>query len=62
MALDGKPLALEELVPALDAVVGPFGFGRIDMIENRRSGSRAARSTSALALWPFCWRTLTSKR
>ena len=41
VALDGKPLALDELVPALDAVVGPFGFGRIDMIENRRVGIKS---------------------
>ena len=41
MALDGEPLPLDELVPALDAVVGPFGFGRIDMIENRRVGIKS---------------------
>ena len=41
VALDGQPLPLDELVPALDAVVGPFGFGRIDMIENRRVGIKS---------------------
>jgi argininosuccinate synthase len=41
VALDGQQLALDELVPALDAVVGPFGFGRIDMIENRRVGIKS---------------------
>jgi argininosuccinate synthase len=41
VALDGERLALDELVPALDAVVGSFGFGRIDMIENRRVGIKS---------------------
>jgi argininosuccinate synthase len=41
VALDGEPLALHDLVPALDAVVGPFGFGRVDMVENRRVGIKS---------------------
>ena len=41
VALDGRPLRVDELVPALDAVVGPFGFGRIDMVENRRVGIKS---------------------
>lgn len=41
IALDGRPLPLHELVPAVDAVVGPFGWGRIDMIENRRVGIKS---------------------
>ena len=41
VSLDGRPLALHELVPALDALVGPYGFGRIDMIENRRVGIKS---------------------
>jgi len=41
VALDGQPMPLDELVPALDAVVGPFGWGRIDMIENRRVGIKS---------------------
>ena len=41
VALDGRPLSVDELVPALDAVVGPFGFGRIDMVENRRVGIKS---------------------
>ena len=28
-------------MPALDALVGPYGFGRIDMIENRRVGIKS---------------------
>jgi argininosuccinate synthase len=41
VALDGRRLALHELVPALDAAVGRFGFGRIDMVENRRVGIKS---------------------
>jgi argininosuccinate synthase len=41
VALAGRPLTVDELVPALDAVVGPFGFGRIDMVENRRVGIKS---------------------
>lgn len=41
IALDARPLPLHELVPAVDAVVGPFGWGRIDMIENRRVGIKS---------------------
>ncbi len=41
VALDGHQLPLEELVPAVDAAVGPFGWGRIDMIENRRVGIKS---------------------
>jgi argininosuccinate synthase len=41
VALDGKPLSLRDLVPALDEVVGPFGFGRVDMVENRRVGIKS---------------------
>jgi len=41
VALDGRPLALHELIPALDAAVGRFGFGRVDMVENRRVGIKS---------------------
>jgi argininosuccinate synthase len=41
VALDGRRLSLEELVPAVDAVVGAYGWGRIDMIENRRVGIKS---------------------
>jgi argininosuccinate synthase len=41
VALDGELLPLGQLVPAIDAVVGPFGWGRIDMIENRRVGIKS---------------------
>src|SRR5579875_785989 len=41
VSLDGKALPLHELVPALDRLVGPFGFGRVDMVENRRVGIKS---------------------
>ena len=41
VALDGQPMPLHELVPALDHKVGPYGFGRVDMVENRRVGIKS---------------------
>jgi argininosuccinate synthase len=41
VSLDGQRMTIEQLVPALDAIVGPFGFGRVDMIENRRVGIKS---------------------
>jgi argininosuccinate synthase len=41
VSIDGRSLPLHELLPDLDALVGPYGFGRIDMIENRRVGIKS---------------------
>lgn len=41
VTIDGAPMALHDLVPALSAVVGAYGFGRIDMVENRRVGIKS---------------------
>ncbi|HXW81443.1 MAG TPA: argininosuccinate synthase [Acidimicrobiales bacterium] len=41
VTLDGHPMPLHELVPALDRKVGPCGYGRIDMVENRRVGIKS---------------------
>ncbi len=41
VALDGEPMALHQLVPALDQRIGPYGFGRVDMVENRRVGIKS---------------------
>jgi argininosuccinate synthase len=41
VALDGELMPLHELVPALDHKVGPYGFGRVDMVENRRVGIKS---------------------
>jgi argininosuccinate synthase len=39
--LDGEPLPVHELVSRLSATVGAYGFGRIDMVENRRVGIKS---------------------
>lgn len=39
--LDGAPFPLEELVPTLTGIVGAYGWGRIDMVENRRVGIKS---------------------
>jgi argininosuccinate synthase len=41
VALDGEPLALPALIRRLDALGGAYGFGRVDMIENRRVGIKS---------------------
>jgi argininosuccinate synthase len=41
VSLDGRPMTLEQVVPALDELIGPFGWGRVDMIENRRVGIKS---------------------
>jgi len=41
IALDGAGLALPELVREVSEAVGPYGFGRIDMVENRRVGIKS---------------------
>jgi argininosuccinate synthase len=41
VALDGRALPLHELVPELGGVVGAYGYGRLDMVENRRVGIKS---------------------
>jgi argininosuccinate synthase len=41
VALDGDELELHELIAALNALAGPYGIGRIDMIENRAIGIKS---------------------
>ncbi len=41
VAVDGRRLALHEVVAELDELVGGFGFGRVDMVENRRVGIKS---------------------
>jgi argininosuccinate synthase len=41
VTLDGAAVPLHELVPAVAAAVGPYGWGRIDMVENRRVGIKS---------------------
>ena len=41
VALDGTRMPLAELIGAVDRTVGSYGWGRIDMIENRRVGIKS---------------------
>ncbi len=41
ISLDGDPLPLAELIGTLNGLAGPFGIGRIDMIENRAVGIKS---------------------
>ena len=53
VALDGQALALDQLVQRLTALIGPTGWGRIDMVENRRVGIKTREiyeAPAALAL------------
>jgi argininosuccinate synthase len=41
VALDGAPATLPDVIRTLDALGGSYGFGRVDMIENRRVGIKS---------------------
>ena len=41
VALDGEHRSMFELITELNAVVGSYGWGRIDMVENRRVGIKS---------------------
>ena len=41
VALDGEAATLPEVIRALDELGGRYGFGRVDMIENRRVGIKS---------------------
>ncbi|MDQ1445693.1 MAG: argininosuccinate synthase, partial [Acidimicrobiaceae bacterium] len=41
VAVDGTELGLVEIVEEVGAVVGSYGWGRIDMVENRRVGIKS---------------------
>ena len=41
VALDGRAMPLSELIGEVTAVVGSYGWGRIDMVENRRVGIKS---------------------
>ena len=53
VSLDGRALAPEPLIAELNRVVGSYGFGRLDMVENRRVGIKSRETyecPGALAL------------
>jgi argininosuccinate synthase len=41
VTLDGRALAFDELVSEVSRLVGSYGWGRIDMVENRRVGIKS---------------------
>jgi argininosuccinate synthase len=41
VSLDGAPKSMFELITELNALVGSYGWGRIDMVENRRVGIKS---------------------
>jgi argininosuccinate synthase len=41
VSLDGRSLPLHELIDEVTRVVGSYGWGRIDMVENRRVGIKS---------------------
>jgi argininosuccinate synthase len=47
VALDGEAMALHELVAALNSTVGSYGWGRLDMVENRRVGIKSRETYEA---------------
>ena len=53
VSLDGRALSVAEMVGELNCLVGSFGWGRIDMVENRRVGIKSRETyecPAALAL------------
>ena len=47
VAIDGRKLPLHELVVELNGIVGPYGWGRLDMVENRRVGIKSRETYEA---------------
>jgi argininosuccinate synthase len=41
VALEGRRLPLHELIGEVDRIVGSYGWGRVDMVENRRVGIKS---------------------
>jgi argininosuccinate synthase len=41
VAIDGRRMPLHELIGDVDRIVGSYGWGRIDMVENRRVGIKS---------------------
>jgi argininosuccinate synthase len=53
VALDGRRMALVDALSEMNEVVGSYGYGRIDMVENRRVGIKSRETyecPAALAL------------
>ncbi len=49
VSVDGRPLRPEPLIAELNALVGSYGFGRLDVVENRRVGIKSRETYEAPA-------------
>ncbi|MCC5952366.1 MAG: argininosuccinate synthase [Acidimicrobiia bacterium] len=49
VSLDGRSLPLYELIGELNGIVGSYGVGRLDMVENRRVGIKSRETYEAPA-------------
>ena len=47
VAIDGEALAPHDLITTLNEVVGAYGWGRLDMVENRRVGIKSRETYEA---------------
>jgi argininosuccinate synthase len=47
VAVDGQAQAPHDLIAGLNATVGAYGFGRLDMVENRRVGIKSRETYEA---------------
>jgi argininosuccinate synthase len=47
VALDGDAVALHDLIATLNETVGAYGWGRLDMVENRRVGIKSRETYEA---------------
>lgn len=47
VSVDGEALPLHELITRLNGIVGAYGWGRLDMVENRRVGIKSRETYEA---------------
>lgn len=47
VAIDGRTMPLHELILEMNTVVGAYGWGRLDMVENRRVGIKSRETYEA---------------
>jgi argininosuccinate synthase len=47
VSIDGEALAPHDLITSLNGIVGAYGWGRIDMVENRRVGIKSRETYEA---------------
>jgi argininosuccinate synthase len=55
VALDGAALPLHELIHQMNGIVGAYGWGRLDMVENRRVGIKSREPYECPAALALLW-------